>query len=190
MLGSRGKYSKKTTSHERGKRENLQTKKGNGREGGDVGRGRRRATLGQGRCGVIFSPVASIARILLPGLAGGLIQVADGLGGLVALVGVLLVLYSVTAYGPRLMLLLTGLILPVAAVAGSITLLQRGTGVERLAAIRRWRLRGCCTRWGRGWCRGGSGDRRGRLPRCPAAPCRQGNRSGPQRLPCQMHAGA
>jgi signal transduction histidine kinase len=67
------------------------------------------------------------------GLAGGLIQVADGLGGLVALVGVVLVLYSVTAYGPRLMLLLTGLILPVAAVAGSITLIQRGTGVERLA---------------------------------------------------------
>jgi len=67
------------------------------------------------------------------GLAGGLIQVADGLGGLVALVGVVLVLYSVTAYGPRLMLLLTGLILPVAAVAGSITLLQRGTGVERIA---------------------------------------------------------
>ncbi|HEU5390051.1 MAG TPA: histidine kinase [Streptosporangiaceae bacterium] len=67
------------------------------------------------------------------GLAGGLIQVADGLGGLVALAGVLLVLYSVTAYGPRLMLLLTGLILPVAAVAGSITLLQRGTGVERIA---------------------------------------------------------
>jgi len=46
---------------------------------------------------------------------------------------VVLVLYSVTAYGPRLMLLLTGLILPVAAVAGSITLLQRGTGVERIA---------------------------------------------------------
>ena len=67
------------------------------------------------------------------GLAGGLIQVADGFGGLVALVGVLLVLYSVTAYGPRLMLLLTGLILPVAAVAGSITLLQRGSGVERIA---------------------------------------------------------
>jgi signal transduction histidine kinase len=67
------------------------------------------------------------------GLAGGLIQVADGLGGLVALLGVVLVLYSVTAYGPRLMLLLTGLILPVAAVAGSITLIQRGTGVERLA---------------------------------------------------------
>jgi len=67
------------------------------------------------------------------GLAGGLIQVADGLGGLVALVGVVLVLYSVTAYGPRLMLLLTGLILPVAAVAGSITLIHRGTGVERLA---------------------------------------------------------
>ena len=67
------------------------------------------------------------------GLAGGLIQVADGLGGLVALVGVVLVLYSVTAYGPRLMLLLTGLILPVAAVAGSITLIQRGTGMERLA---------------------------------------------------------
>jgi len=67
------------------------------------------------------------------GLAGGLIQVADGLGGLVALVGVVLVLYSVTAYGPRLMLLLTGLILPVAAVAGSITLIQRGTGVQRLA---------------------------------------------------------
>jgi hypothetical protein len=67
------------------------------------------------------------------GLAGGLIQVADGLGGLVALVGVVLVLYSVTAYGPRLMLLLTALILPVAAVAGSITLIQRGTGVERIA---------------------------------------------------------
>ena len=67
------------------------------------------------------------------GLAGGLIQVADGLGGLVALAGVVLVLYSVTAYGPRLMLLLTGLILPVAAVAGSITLIQRGTGVERIA---------------------------------------------------------
>jgi signal transduction histidine kinase len=67
------------------------------------------------------------------GLAGGLIQVADGLGGLVALAGVVLVLYSVTAYGPRLMLVLTGLILPVAAVAGSITLLQRGTGVERIA---------------------------------------------------------
>src|SRR5690242_9653547 len=67
------------------------------------------------------------------GLAGGLIQVADGLGGLVALVGVVLVLYSVTAYGPRLMVLLTGLILPVAAVAGSITLIQRGTGVQRIA---------------------------------------------------------
>jgi signal transduction histidine kinase len=67
------------------------------------------------------------------GLAGGLIQVADGLGGLVALAGVVLVLYSVTAYGPRLMLLLTGLILPVAAVAGSITLIQRGAGVERIA---------------------------------------------------------
>ena len=37
-------------------------------------------------------------------LAGGLIQVADGLAGLVALAGVVLVLYSVTAYGPRLML--------------------------------------------------------------------------------------
>jgi signal transduction histidine kinase len=60
------------------------------------------------------------------GLAGGLIQVADGLG-------VVLVLYSVTAYGPRLMLLLTGLILPVAAVAGAITLIQRGTGVQRIA---------------------------------------------------------
>ncbi|HEX5297286.1 MAG TPA: histidine kinase dimerization/phosphoacceptor domain-containing protein, partial [Streptosporangiaceae bacterium] len=67
------------------------------------------------------------------GLAGGLIQVADGFAGLVALIGVVLVLYSVTAYGPRLMLLLTGLILPAAAVAGSITLLQRGSGVERIA---------------------------------------------------------
>jgi signal transduction histidine kinase len=67
------------------------------------------------------------------GLAGGLIQVADGLAGLVALVGVVLVLYSVTAYGPRLMLLLTGLILPTAAVAGSISLIQRGTGVQRIA---------------------------------------------------------
>jgi signal transduction histidine kinase len=67
------------------------------------------------------------------GLAGGLIQVADGLAGLVALAGVVLVLYSVTAYGPRLMLQLTGLILPVAAVAGSITLIQRGTGVQRIA---------------------------------------------------------
>ncbi len=67
------------------------------------------------------------------GLAGGLIQVADGFAGLVALVGVVLVLYSVTAYGPRLMLSLTGLILPLAAVAGSITLIQRGTGVQRIA---------------------------------------------------------
>jgi signal transduction histidine kinase len=67
------------------------------------------------------------------GLAGGLIQVADGLAGLVALAGVVLVLYSVTAYGPRLMLQLTGLILPAAAVAGSITLIQRGTGVQRIA---------------------------------------------------------
>jgi signal transduction histidine kinase len=67
------------------------------------------------------------------GLAGGLIQVADGLGGLVALVGVVLVLYSMTAYGPRLMLLLTGLILPAAAVAGTITLVQRGSGVQRIA---------------------------------------------------------
>ncbi len=67
------------------------------------------------------------------GLAGGLIQVADGFGGLVALAGVVLVLYSVTAYGPRLMLLLTGLILPVAAVAGSFTLILRGTSVERIA---------------------------------------------------------
>jgi signal transduction histidine kinase len=67
------------------------------------------------------------------GLAGGLIQVADGLAGLVALAGVVLVLYSVTAYGPRLMLSLTGVILPAAAVAGSITLIQRGTGVQRIA---------------------------------------------------------
>lgn len=66
-------------------------------------------------------------------LAGGLIQVADGLAGLVALAGVVLVLYSVTAYGPRLMLPLTGLILPAAAVAGSITLIQRGTGLQRIA---------------------------------------------------------
>jgi signal transduction histidine kinase len=67
------------------------------------------------------------------GLAGGLIQVADGFAGLVALAGVVLVLYSVTAYGPRLMLPLTGLILPAAAVAGSVTLLQRGIGVQRIA---------------------------------------------------------
>src|SRR5581483_2678877 len=50
------------------------------------------------------------------GLAGGLIQVADGLTGIVALLGVVLVLYSVTAYGPRVMLLLTGAILPLSAV--------------------------------------------------------------------------
>ncbi len=67
------------------------------------------------------------------GLAGGLIQVTDGFGGLVALVGVVLVLYSVTAYGPRPLPLLTGLILPAAAVPGSITLIQRGTGVQRIA---------------------------------------------------------
>jgi signal transduction histidine kinase len=66
------------------------------------------------------------------GLAGGLIQVADGLPGLVALLGVVLVLYSVTAYGPRVMLLLTGVILPLAAVAGTITLVLRGTSVLRL----------------------------------------------------------
>jgi signal transduction histidine kinase len=60
-------------------------------------------------------------------LAGGLIQVAAGLSGVVALLGVLLVLYSVTAYGPRSMTLLTGVILPLAAVAGTITVVLRGT---------------------------------------------------------------
>jgi signal transduction histidine kinase len=66
------------------------------------------------------------------GLAGGLIQVADGLPGLVALLGVVLVLYSLTAYGPRAMLLLTGVILPLAAVAGTVTLVLRGTAVLRV----------------------------------------------------------
>ncbi len=61
------------------------------------------------------------------GLAGGLIQVADGLTGIVALLGVVLVLYSVTAYGPRVMLLLTGAILPLSAVVATITLVRRGT---------------------------------------------------------------
>jgi signal transduction histidine kinase len=60
-------------------------------------------------------------------LAGGLIQVTAGLSGVVALLGVLLVLYSVTAYGPRSMTLLTGVILPLAAVAGTITVVLRGT---------------------------------------------------------------
>jgi signal transduction histidine kinase len=60
-------------------------------------------------------------------LAGGLIQVTVGLSGVVALLGVLLVLYSVTAYGPRSMTLLTGVILPLAAVAGTITVVLRGT---------------------------------------------------------------
>jgi signal transduction histidine kinase len=60
-------------------------------------------------------------------LAGGLIQVAEGLSGVVALLGVLLVLYSVTAYGPRPIPLLTGVILPLAAVAGTITVVLRGT---------------------------------------------------------------
>jgi signal transduction histidine kinase len=67
------------------------------------------------------------------GLAGGLIQVAEGLTGFVALLGLVLVLYSVTAYGPRPMPLLTGVILPLAAVAGTITLVLRGTAPRLVA---------------------------------------------------------
>jgi signal transduction histidine kinase len=67
-------------------------------------------------------------------LAGGLIQVAEGLTGFVALLGLVLVLYSVTAYGPRLMLLLTGAILPLTAVAGTIILVLRGTAALRLVS--------------------------------------------------------
>jgi signal transduction histidine kinase len=67
-------------------------------------------------------------------LAGGLIQVTEGLTGFVALLGLVLVLYSVTAYGPRLMLVLTGAILPLTAVAGTIILVRRGTAALKLVS--------------------------------------------------------
>ncbi len=67
-------------------------------------------------------------------LTGGAIQVAEGLTGFIALLGVVLVLYSVTAYGPRPMVLLTGAILPLAAVAGTITVVLRGTVLRLVQA--------------------------------------------------------